>query len=787
MSRSLVRRLVRTVLADKAPVPFSSSRLASIALPFIRHNDLEYQLQSMGQVGIIFSIVNSLATATSQVNWHLYRKARSGKPEDRVEVTVHPALSVLNNPNAFFTRQELVEAGQQHQELTGETWLVIGRNPKVPDLPLELWPVRPDRIRPVPDADNFIVGYVYTSPDGVEIPLKSRDVIFIRRPNPLDPYRGISPIGSTLAHIDGERYSAEWNRNFFLNGAQPGGIIEVGDKRLSESEFEELILRWREMHQGVNNAHRVGFLENGAKWVDVKLSQKDMDFTGLSQLSGEKIRESFGYPKPMLGSVEDVNRANAEAGEYVFAKWLLVHRLDRWKGAFNHDFLPLFGSVGEDLEFDYDSPVPADRTADNSERDSKVNAAKIMIDLGFDPKDVLIWLDIPDMSLIAEQGNKQQRDLVEAVQKVYLGVNTVVTADEARTILNTYGANLPVPGPFSPQPPAPGGSPPPTPGAGQNAQLMEIIRMMVAAREQHDGHGGHRHADGDHDDGEPWRARNATDAEPVQPPDPPDGVRPKLPKSAGPDLDPVQESWLQALDDLVAGWTNLTETWRTSILDQIAAKIAAGDIAGLANIRLPFAEAAALIEQAMLDLANDAADQVVTEARSQDVEITPAAPDRPRLAAVSQLLANVIQGNLINAALGEVLRIFRPSKSPDDVREAVRIHLESLTDAYPRLMLGAALSGAQHNGRVLTFANGPEAALYADEILDKNTCGPCRAVNRKWLGNATDAMVLDTYPFGGYVSCKGRQRCRGQVVAVWRGGSDWTKWVEMPEQRTAAS
>ncbi len=42
---------------------------------------------------------------------------------------------------------------------------------------------------------------------------------------------------------------------------------------------------------------------------------------------------------------------------------------------------------------------------------------------------------------------ERQRDLVEAVQKVYLGVGKVVTSDEARAILNSYGANLDVPGP----------------------------------------------------------------------------------------------------------------------------------------------------------------------------------------------------------------------------------------------------------------------------------------------------------------------------------------------------
>ncbi len=39
------------------------------------------------------------------------------------------------------------------------------------------------------------------------------------------------------------------------------------------------------------------------------------------------------------------------------------------------------------------------------------------------------------------------RNLVEMVQKIYLGVGTVMTASEAREILNRSGANLQGPGP----------------------------------------------------------------------------------------------------------------------------------------------------------------------------------------------------------------------------------------------------------------------------------------------------------------------------------------------------
>jgi HK97 family phage portal protein len=774
MPRSLVRALSATTFRNQVPIGFTGR--SRVSMPFIRYNDLEAQLQAMGSVGILFAIVDKLATAVASVEWHLYRKAKSGKPEDRIEVTDHPALTVLRKPNAFTTQQEMVEAGQQHHELTGETWLVVGRSPIAKTLPLELWNVRPDRMKPVPDNKNFLVGYIYTSPDGEEVPLQLQDVIFIRRPNPMDPFRGISSIGSVLAHIDGERYSAEWNRNFFINGAHPGGIIQV-DKRLSDPEFDEMVLRWREQHQGIANAHRVAVLENGAKYIDARLTQKDMDFTGLSNLSGEKIRESFGFPKPMLGSVDDVNRANAEAGEYVFARWLVDTRVARWKQALNNDFLPLFGEIGTDLEFDYDSPVPADRAADNQERDSKVTAAVAMIGLGFDPEEVCEWLDLPVM---------------------------------------TYTKPKPPPAP-SPPPGAggtddPGGSPPGTgePGApGEPAgpagpaeeNALRLVRLLADApevvglvraafaRESHDGHGGHRHGHDDRDDGEPWRAAAADrpDGPPApDPPTPPDGVRPELAAEALPDLGPVQTSWLAAVDDLLAAYTEISDKQKESILNAVANRVSNGDVLGLTSIGTPnVTDASALIEGAMMDLGMSAGEQVVTESKRQGVEdMHPMGADRMRTAATAQTLATMLARDLVASAVVETLRVWRQGAHPDEVRAQVKGHLDTLTDARPRMLLSGALTQAQHDGRCRTIGGGPEAALYADEVLDTNTCPPCRSINRKWIGNSGDAMTLETYPRQGYAGCRGRQRCRGQVVAVWRSGRDWKRWVELPDQRT---
>lgn len=381
-------------MQDKAPVPYVAS---PDGLQYDTGKPSERLLKPMGQVGTLFAIVTRTSTAASQVCWKMYRTQRNGDKGERVEVSDHLALRIWNKPNPFMTQQELVEIGQQHMDLVGETWLTVV-SAGGSSMPQELWPLRPDRMDIVPSREDFIAGYIYRAPNGTVVPLERSQVLFQRAPNPCDPYRGMGAVQTILADLDSNRLSAEWNRNFFLNGAEPGGLIKI-PVSLSDEDFRQLQYRWNEQHKGVANAHRIGILEGDAEWVERKLSQKDMQFVELRAVSTDVIRGAYGIPKFAVGDVDDVNRASADASAAWFAQYLTVPRLERWKQMLNNDFLPLFGTTGQGVEFDYESPVPADRDADNAELTAKVSAYSTLISAGVDPEDAAATCGLPPMRL----------------------------------------------------------------------------------------------------------------------------------------------------------------------------------------------------------------------------------------------------------------------------------------------------------------------------------------------------------------------------------------------------
>lgn len=632
----------------------------------------------------LFAIVSGSAESTSQVTWKLYSKARSGKIEDRTEVPPgsHPAQVIWDRPNPFHSGMLFRETGMQHFEATGEWDWVIDNSP---GFPLNMWCVRPDRLHPVKDYNEYLTGWKYVF-DGEEIPLTLDQVRRVIRPDPNDSYRGMAPVISALADVDTNKLAAEWSRNFFYNNAQPGGMIEY-ERRLTDVEFKETVQRWREQHKGVGNAHRIGIIEGG-KWVDSKYSVKDMDFSALRQLSSEEIRKAYRYPKPMLGTVDDVNRANADAGEYIYGKWFIVPRLNRVRSVLNDDFLPLFGPNDASLyEFDYDpSVIPEDRVQNTAELTAKANAAKAFLDMGYDHIDVEEYLELPAM--------KWEKP-------------------EPPPILQVQGSGPPKP--------------------KQDAKPANLAPLTPRAL---------------------WT--------------PPRAAGQDVDPSTLPPLDETQASWDAALLELLAAWGAVTAAQAAALLVLVRDLVHHGDIAAVESWSVTTELAADTIAPALTQLSATAVQEMIAEAAAQGVDLPTVVADPVRSAQLADAYADLLGRELVLSAAGETARLYRTGVGADELAASVGDHLDSLTDARPRLYLGGALTAAQNAGRIAVLMAGPTAAYYANETLDANTCGPCEAVNGKWLGNSILRDVVKTYPTGGYVDCLGRLRCRGQVSAIWR-------------------
>lgn len=407
--KSAVRRLTAKGSEPPVPVARSAYRGSNVFQMGTGTQSKEMQLRAYRMSGTVYAIVSLLASTASAPEWRLYKKQpKDGRrryttgdvgSDQRTEVVQHAALSLWKRPNSLMSGFEFREGAQQHFELTGETFWVMDRDA---GFPTSMWYVRPDRMEAVIDADGGLAGWMYSAFTGEQIPLTTDQVVLEKTPDPEDPFRGLSPIASIMPNVQQQHYATDYMRNLFLNGAQPDGIISFPDK-VEDADYDEFVARWRESHMGVSNAGRVGILEFGATWLPGTQSNRDLEYGNLRLMNRDEIREAYRMHKALLGTVEDVNRANAQTAEEVFTSQLQVPRLERRKQTLDNKLLPMFGAGQEDVyEFDYDDPSPVNQEAANEELSTKANAAAALITAGFDPAAVLEAVGLPEMDVVEE-------------------------------------------------------------------------------------------------------------------------------------------------------------------------------------------------------------------------------------------------------------------------------------------------------------------------------------------------------------------------------------------------
>jgi phage portal protein BeeE len=386
--------------ASTPPVPYTSGYTQSTPMMFQR-DDRETQLEMSTAESTLLSVLDLVSSKTAEVRWEAERVFATARPgRDRQLVTAEQSLAVelWEKPNDFMTGQFLRQLVTWHYDAVGEGWIVADKFPGT-GLIRSLWPVRPDRMDPVTSETRYCTGYVYTGPNKEKIPLELGEVLRITRPNPWDFHRGLGLVQTLLIAAGTSLTAQAWIRAFFRNDARPGGVIELGlepEEQLTDDEFTILKRRWNEDHDGVSRANRVGFLERGA-WKDVQQSIKDMEYSGIRNLTRDQILEAFRIHKHSMGISEDVNRANATAASSLLSENTTRPRLDLWQQLANGAYRDLFGDAGRLVKFCYTNPSPVDPEMANAERDSKTSSYKTLIEAGVDPDDAAVTVGLPPM------------------------------------------------------------------------------------------------------------------------------------------------------------------------------------------------------------------------------------------------------------------------------------------------------------------------------------------------------------------------------------------------------
>jgi HK97 family phage portal protein len=338
------------ISAFKKSIPNTSNRYFMSGGNIPPEMNTEGYLRAYSQIGWWHAVVFRIALGCSEVKWTLHDVSNRNKPKQIFE---HPILKLLHLVNPFQTSNEFVALDTIYEESSGEAFWALNFNAL--GEPAEIILPYPHLMSVVPAREfPFVKGYVYGTGANA-IPFDTNEIIHIKYPNPLNQYRGLGQAEAIGVNLSAQQNADRWVNQFFYNSARPDGVISF-DYNLSDEQFNKLKKEWSEKYKGVSKAHQVALLEGGGKYLQIQNTVKDMDFPNLQLKNRDIILGIVGMPLSVMGISENVNLANAAAGDYTFARWIVKPRLD-WKCAkLQEQLIPKFRN-SEKLKLGFEEVV----------------------------------------------------------------------------------------------------------------------------------------------------------------------------------------------------------------------------------------------------------------------------------------------------------------------------------------------------------------------------------------------------------------------------------------------
>lgn len=344
------RRTQSELLALYSQSPWLRAVAGKVAEGVSRTPFMLYAPSRSGRQRVPGKVIRSLGEPEARRNAIAESKQAGGLEE----VEEHPLLDLLWRGNDFLSGQAVLELTQLHLDLAGESFWLLERNGA--GVPTDILPLSPTWVQAIATTEEPFYRVSFSGWSG-EIP--AAEMVHFKAPNPADPYGRGKGIASALSdEIATDEYAAGHTKAFFYNRARPDLLISGGDTGLNQDEINRLEQRWVEKHEGFRNAYRPAFFSGPINVHEITQSFKDMELTELREFERDVIVHTFGVPPELLGILESSNKATIHSADYLFARWVLVPRLERIISVLQRDLLPAFDSR---LILDYESPVAEDK------------------------------------------------------------------------------------------------------------------------------------------------------------------------------------------------------------------------------------------------------------------------------------------------------------------------------------------------------------------------------------------------------------------------------------------
>ncbi len=271
----------------------------------------------------VYAAINTIISNISRVPF-VIRKDRGEMEPATIEEG--PLYELFQNPNPLMTQSKLIETTFGFYELYGECfWILEGRD-NVTQIPKEIWTFNPTRFEPIIDrGTGWLLGWKYVGK--TEVIFSLNEILHFKMFNPYDDLRGLSPLEAARLSVESEYHASMYNKVFFENGAVTSLNISVPEE-LNDEQYNRMLKQFEDRHKGSKKAHRIVIAESGAKIIESRIGQRDMEFIDGKKMSRTEILAAYEVNEVVLGIFADVkSQEGSKAAHKAFWEECLVPKI----------------------------------------------------------------------------------------------------------------------------------------------------------------------------------------------------------------------------------------------------------------------------------------------------------------------------------------------------------------------------------------------------------------------------------------------------------------------------
>lgn len=299
---------------------------------------------------IVFAAIQELMSSASEPQMQV----RVGKEWTHE----HPLLDLMNRPNPLMDRYAFWSTVLMYYHISGNAYALKVRS-RFTNV-VELWLLRPDRMRIVPDSYSIVRRYEYQIGAGgagsVGIPIPREDIIHFKKPHPYNDFYGLSPLSIIASRIDTDNYMREFVKAYFVNAGVPGGILNI-KQSVSPEVKEQIRQGFRTNFGGPRGWHDTMILDGAEATftsLTAALGTRGLVVPELDEVNEARLAAPFGVPLSLIGArlgMASSSYGNRKSDREGFWDETLSPLYKELAGPLNLALVPDFGGVDE-ISFD---------------------------------------------------------------------------------------------------------------------------------------------------------------------------------------------------------------------------------------------------------------------------------------------------------------------------------------------------------------------------------------------------------------------------------------------------